>query len=165
MNPTFPFVSRYVLFTCGHCNPEIFALCPQDNCPNPGTPTDTLCRAERANFPKTLGIRAKIDPKRMTSSPFKIGQAEVLILRTIEHQVTRDITHIIQESSKLALIPLTEPSFRVAVRRLKAARLIAGGSGQPRGVPGGQVYRLTRKGHNALKISLTAWQRLNRRFE
>jgi hypothetical protein len=43
------FVSEYVRFTCqpqGHCNPDIFAICPRANCPNPGQPSTVLCNRD-----------------------------------------------------------------------------------------------------------------------
>ena len=38
------FAVNYVQFTCGHCNPDVFGLCPRDECPTPGQPTKKLCR-------------------------------------------------------------------------------------------------------------------------
>ena len=37
------FAVNHVLFTCGHCNPDVFAICPRRDCPNPGSPTYRLC--------------------------------------------------------------------------------------------------------------------------
>ena len=37
------FVTNYVEFTCKHCNPDIFALCPVNNCNPPGRPKQKLC--------------------------------------------------------------------------------------------------------------------------
>jgi hypothetical protein len=38
------FIVKYVLFTCGCCNPDAFATCQVKTCTNPGTPTNTPCR-------------------------------------------------------------------------------------------------------------------------
>jgi hypothetical protein len=43
------FVTKYVRFSCtptGHCNPNIFAICPRVNCPNPGQPSAVLCNRD-----------------------------------------------------------------------------------------------------------------------
>lgn len=39
------FVTTYVVFTCGCCNPDIFAICPNSACKRkpPGTPTQDFC--------------------------------------------------------------------------------------------------------------------------
>jgi len=37
------FAANYVRFTCGHCNPDIFAICPHNGCNRPGSPTKRLC--------------------------------------------------------------------------------------------------------------------------
>lgn len=37
------FSADYVLYTCQHCNPNIFAVCPRLGCTHQGTPTRQLC--------------------------------------------------------------------------------------------------------------------------
>jgi hypothetical protein len=37
------YVVNYVKFTCGHCCPDVFALCPTQGCAAAGTPTKQLC--------------------------------------------------------------------------------------------------------------------------
>jgi hypothetical protein len=39
------FVANYVQFTCGCCNPDVFAICPKKSCRRTprGTPTKQLC--------------------------------------------------------------------------------------------------------------------------
>mgnify|MGYP001198865491 CR=1 FL=1 len=39
------FVSNYVEFTCGCCQPDIFRICPNTNCTSPGTPKTKLCKS------------------------------------------------------------------------------------------------------------------------
>ena len=43
------FVANYVEFTCGDCNPDVFAYCPRKDCKaNPlGTPKNTACNPTR----------------------------------------------------------------------------------------------------------------------
>lgn len=38
------FSADYVLFTCAHCNPDVFAVCPRKGCK--GTPTEELCKPD-----------------------------------------------------------------------------------------------------------------------
>ena len=40
---TCSFVVNYVKFSCGHCNPDVFAICPTRGCSSPGSPTKQLC--------------------------------------------------------------------------------------------------------------------------
>ena len=39
------FVTSYVVFTCGCCNPDVFAICPNHACRHKprGTPTHAFC--------------------------------------------------------------------------------------------------------------------------
>ena len=39
------FAVNHVLFTCGCCNPDVFALCPRRECAARGVPTKNLCAA------------------------------------------------------------------------------------------------------------------------
>lgn len=42
---TCSFVANYVQFSCGHCNPDIFAVCPRHGCGR-GRPLGQLCMPE-----------------------------------------------------------------------------------------------------------------------
>jgi PhnB protein len=50
------FAADYVWFTCEHCNPETFALCPRKNCRNPGKPTNNLCSPGKSIVGKIKAI-------------------------------------------------------------------------------------------------------------
>jgi hypothetical protein len=43
------FVATYVKFNCTpdkHCNPDVFAICPRKDCPNPGKPSEKQCNRD-----------------------------------------------------------------------------------------------------------------------
>jgi len=46
------FVAVYIVFSCKpvkHCNPDVFAICPRNGCPDPGSPLKKLCKDEPAS--------------------------------------------------------------------------------------------------------------------
>lgn len=41
--PACSFISTYVRFTCGHCNLDVFAVCPRTGCRKKGAPGSMAC--------------------------------------------------------------------------------------------------------------------------